>query len=339
MNKIILIPSYQPDEKLIKLLERINLKEFHVVVVDDGSGSNYDNIFIKSKDYAQVIRYDTNHGKGYALKLGLKTISTKYNKDYIVVTMDSDGQHTIEDALKLCEYVSNNPNTLALGMRRRDGKVPLRSRIGNSITKTIYSMVSGVYVYDTQTGLRAFSDKLISFLINIPGDRFEYEMNVLLMCAKSHIPIHEIEIQTIYIEENKSSHFDTIKDSYRVYKEIIKFSLSSIISFFIDYILYIILFTLTNYIVFANIGARIVSATTNYTINRKYVFKSNNNKIKSIISYVLLALFIIVINTILLYILIEKLFINRWIAKIIVELFLFIISWIIQRTIIFKKKG
>ena len=142
MNKIILIPSYQPDEKLIKLLERINLKEFHVVVVDDGSGSDYDNIFIKSKEYAQVIRYDTNHGKGYALKLGLKTISTKYNKDYIVVTMDSDGQHTIEDALKLCEYVSNNPNTLALGMRKRDGKVPFRSRIGNSITKTIYSMVS-----------------------------------------------------------------------------------------------------------------------------------------------------------------------------------------------------
>lgn len=338
MNKIILIPSYQPDEKLIKLLEKIDRKEFHIIVVDDGSGKDYDEIFIKSKKYAQVIRYDTNHGKGYALKLGLKTIATKYDKDYIVVTMDSDGQHTIEDALKLCEYVSINPNTLVLGMRKRDGKVPLRSRIGNSITKAIYSIVSGVYVYDTQTGLRAFSDKLINFLTNISGDRFEYEMNVLLMCAKSHIPIHEIEIQTIYIEENKSSHFDTIKDSYRVYKEIIKFSLSSIICFLIDYILYIILFTITNYIVFANIGARIASATINYSINRKYVFKSNNNKTKSIISYILLALFIIIINTILLYILIEKLLINKWIAKIIVELFLFIISWIIQRTIIFKRK-
>ena len=95
MNKIILIPSYEPDEKLIKLLEKINLKEFHVVVVDDGSGSNYDNIFIKSKKYAQVIRYDKNHGKGYALKLGLKTISAKYNKDYIIITMDSVSIETL----------------------------------------------------------------------------------------------------------------------------------------------------------------------------------------------------------------------------------------------------
>ena len=336
MNKIILIPAYEPDDKLIKLVQDIDKQEFKVVVVDDGSGTMYQNIFDAIRRNVKVLGYDINQGKGHALKVGFKYIKEKYKKDYIVVTMDSDGQHLISDARKLCDYVLKNPNTLVLGKRIRGEKTPIRSRIGNEFTKFIYGFITSVYVYDTQTGLRAFSDKLMNFHLNVMGERFEYEMNVLLMAAREKIPIHEIEIKTIYINDNRGSHFNTFKDSYLVYKEIIKFSLSSIISFLVDFLLFTIFTFIFHSITLSNIVARFISASVNYTINRVHVFNNKGGIYQSIFSYLLLALFILVLNTLVLNILVYKLFVNKYIAKIITEVILFIFSWFIQRKYIFN---
>ena len=334
MKKIILIPSYEPDQKLIELVKNINKEKFDIIIVNDGSNKEYTNIFNEVSKYAKVISYTTNKGKGYALKKGLSYIKNNYNENYIIITMDSDGQHRIEDAIKLSKYIEKNPYSLALGMRIRNNDTPLRSKIGNYITKLIYKLTTGLDVYDTQTGLRSFSNKLINKMLEIKGDRFEYEMNVLLECAKEKINIHEIKIKTIYIENNAHSHFKTIKDSYLVYKEILKFSLSSITSFCIDYLLYSILIILGLNISLSTIIARIISATTNYIINKKIVFKSNNNKYKSLIEYIALASIILLLNIIIINILV--LYINKFIAKLITELLLFIMSLIIQKKIIFK---
>ena len=93
-------------------------------------------------------------------------------------------------------------------------------------------------VHDTQTGLRAFRTELIPVLRDIPGERYEYEMNVLLRFARDKIRILEHEIETIYIDNNAQSHFDTVKDSVRIYKEIFKFSAFSFVGFLVDYSLY-----------------------------------------------------------------------------------------------------
>ena len=178
MKRIILIPAYEPDSILIELINKINKHKFDIVVVDDGSGKNYDSIFNKIERKCKLIRYDTNQGKGHALKVGYQYIRSNYLENYIVVTMDSDGQHTIEDAEKLASYVEEHPNCLVLGKRIRDKKVPLRSKIGNGITKFVYDIVTGLNVYDTQTGLRAFSYQLMDTSINVEGERFEYEMNI-----------------------------------------------------------------------------------------------------------------------------------------------------------------
>lgn len=224
---IILIPAYEPDDHLINLVKKLSKENVDIVIVDDGSGMNYTQIFEKCKEYAKVISYDINEGKGYALKTGLKYIKDNYQDSYIVVTMDCDGQHTIKDAKKLIKEVSENGEILTLGKRIRSGKIPLRSRIGNSITRCIYKVTTGLDVYDTQTGLRAFSNKLIDYMIDIDGNRYEYEMNVLLKCAKDKIKIKEIVIDTIYIDNNSASHFNGLKDSYRIYKNIIKFLITS----------------------------------------------------------------------------------------------------------------
>lgn len=239
MKKVSLIPAYEPTESLIDLLKELKKDKFTIVVVDDGSGKKYKKIFDKAKDYAEVISYTPNMGKGHALKEGLKLIKDKYS-DYKIVTMDSDGQHTVKDANRLLEQVK--PNTLLLGKRMIEKNTPLRSRLGNTITRVVNYLASGVKIYDTQTGLRAFDSSIIDYLLNVKGNRFEYEMKCLLQSKKNNVNIEEIVIKTIYLNNNSGSHFNTIKDSYRIYKEIIKFILPSIIYMVLGLLLFWIIY-------------------------------------------------------------------------------------------------
>ena len=330
---IVLIPSYEPDENLTKLIKNLNKNKITSIVVDDGSGKDYKEIFDNLD--TKVISYEINQGKGHALKEGYKYIKDNY-KEYVVVTMDSDGQHRIEDALNLYNYILKNDDTLVLGKRPRGEKTPLRSKVGNAITRFVFHLVSGQDVYDTQTGLRAFSNKLIDYMLEVKGERFEYEMNVLLYAKNNKIPIKELEIETIYIDNNSKSHFNAFKDSFKVYKEIIKFSLSDIISFLIDLILFIVFKVVLNNITIANVIARAISSTINYIINKNIVFKSNKNIAKSLLEYYGLVIFILLINTLLLNLL--SIIINPILAKLIIEIILFIISWFVQKSLIFKRK-
>ena len=262
----------------------------------------------------------------------------------IVVTMDADGQHTIEDALKICDLVKKSPDILVLGKRFFGEDVPLRSRFGNAMTRLVYKIATGVKVYDTQTGLRAFSYKLVPLMLEIKGERYEYEINVLMECSKNNIEIKEIDIATIYINNNSGSHFNVFKDSYRIYKEIFKFCAASIICFLVDYALYCIGLVFTVSLgkglstVVSNVFARIVSSVLNFTLNKKVVFKRKGNTLKLAISYFMLALCILAGNTIVLKMFVEVFNIDTKIAKLITELIFFIISWFIQKFLIFKKK-
>ena len=221
MKYVILIPVYKPDNELLRLLKDID-KKYSIVVINDGSGKEYDEVFKEVKKYAHLISYNENKGKGYALKKGLEYIKNTY-KDYIVVTMDSDGQHTLKDALKLCEYAKDNLDTLVLGKRLLNKNTPLRSKIGNAITRYVFKKKTGFKIYDTQTGLRAFSYKLNNYMLKIPGWRYEYEMNVLLNLRNDNIKYKEIPIETIYFDHNRKSHFNTLKDAYLIYKNIFKY--------------------------------------------------------------------------------------------------------------------
>lgn len=214
MKKIVLIPSFEPDNKLLELLKSID-DSFDIIVINDGSNKKYNNIYDEVKKYAYLISYEENMGKGYALKEGYKYIKDKYD-NYIVVTMDSDGQHKIKDARKLVDYVSNHMEDLALGKRTWDRNTPLRSRIGNYLVRKLYKKTTKKSIYDTQSGLRAFSYKLMDYMLSVEGNRYDYEMNVLLNL--NNINVHEIDIQTIYFNNNKDSHFKWFNDSKKIYK-------------------------------------------------------------------------------------------------------------------------
>lgn len=338
-KKIALIPAYEPDERLIEIVNNLKLvvyEKFDIVVVDDGSGEKYRNIFSKVSKSAKVISYEENHGKGYALKTGIKYIIEKYKSNFYIVTMDSDGQHTVDDAVKLLECLENNDESIILGKRLRGENTPFRSKFGNCFSMLFFKAITGKSVYDTQTGLRAFSYKLADKLLNIDGDRYEYEMNMLIECASNNIDIKEVDIKSIYIDNNSGSHFRAIQDSYLIYKQPLKFIMSSISSFIVDYILYSLIFVLSGGILLSNILARILSSIFNYSLNKKIVFNSKKKVYKSAIEYAILAIFILVLNTSLLSIFINICKFNPYISKVIVEIVLFTFSWIVQKRFVFK---
>ncbi|MCR5784470.1 MAG: bifunctional glycosyltransferase family 2/GtrA family protein [Eubacterium sp.] len=337
MRKIALIPAYEPDFSLLNLVYELNDNNFDIIVVDDGSGKKYSPIFNACQSVAAVISYPDNKGKGTALKTGLIYIRENFIGPYVVVTVDSDGQHKVKDVINVCEEAAKHPESLVLGSRKFDNDVPLRSKFGNTVTRFVYRITSGMKVYDTQTGLRAFSQSLISRLCEIEGERYEYEMNVLMNFAKENRNIKEVWIETVYIEDNKSSHFNTIKDSWKIYKEILKFSASSFLSFLLDYGLYCLFFFISGQIFFANITARLFSASFNYSFNKKLVFKSKRSFWKSAVGYILLAVAILFFNTVILTILTES-GVNIYLAKVLTEAVMFIVSYTVQHFIIFKKE-
>ena len=354
---IALIPAYEPGEKLISLVHDLRDRGFDIVVVDDGSGMDYRDTFEKVSHDAVVLTHPENRGKGAALRNGLSYILNYMaydevartpsgvrelsGRDAVVVTVDADGQHLPDDVLRVARIAGNRRDALVLGSRALEEDVPARSRFGNTVTRHVYSAVTGVRVHDTQTGLRAFSRDLIPALLEIEGDRYEYEINMLLTLATEGYTIIEERIETVYEDNNSGSHFRTVRDSFRVYKEILKFSASSLASFAIDYCMYAVLLTLTGTLgmthglVISNIGARLVSGTANFTMNRKLVFKSRTGFAKSAAQYIALAALILAGNTLVLSLLAGTFGINSMIAKLITEILFFVISWTVQKYVIF----
>ncbi len=333
--RIALIPAYQPDSRLTALVRVLKERGFAVVVVNDGSGEAYREIFAEAAEYAAVLEHTVNCGKGCALKTGLCYIMNTFHEPYVVVTLDADGQHSPEDAVRVCERAAGDEDAVVIGCRTFKGNVPLRSRLGNGITGIVFALTCGKALADTQTGLRAFSHRHTGRMVNIPGDRYEYEMNVLMEYAKTGARILQVPIQTIYIGKNESSHFDTVKDSCRIYREILKFSASSLISFGVDYLLFCVLSALTGIPVLANIAARIFSGTLNFEINRRLVFGGRSSVKQSAAKYIMLAVFILACNTTLLTML-TAMGINAYAAKILTEAVMFIVSWAVQRTAVFS---
>ena len=341
---IALIPAYEPTPLILELLQEVRVQGFEAVVIDDGSGADFADLFCQADEYATVLHHAMNRGKGCAIKTGLAYIQEHFKGDCIVVTLDADGQHRVTDALRLCMTVEEHSGELILGSRRLGANVPLRSRFGNTVTRFVFRLSTGKSVYDTQTGLRAFGSGMIPRLLAIEGDRYEYEMNVLLTCAWENVPIREMEIETIYMDGNSSSHFDALKDSYRVYKEILKFSASSFVSFLVDYGLYSILSIATaslgsKGLIVSNVGARIISASVNYSINRNLVFRSDAKAGKTFLQYAVLAVVILTGNTLVLSLLVNTLGVNRYLAKLCTEILFFAISWLVQKHFIFRKQS
>lgn len=343
-NITIIIPSLSPDTKLITLVnELINVGFKKIVVINDGSEKEYDKFFDEVESLGcSLCVHAQNKGKGQALKTAFKYVKDNISNCLGVITVDGDGQHMARDILRCGEAMLENTDKLVLGCRTFNSKdIPLRSRFGNTLTCKVFKIFTGLDISDTQTGLRAIPINLLDFCMNLNGDRFEYETNMLISSKEKNIEIFEVPIETVYLEDNKTSHFQPLKDSFLIYKLFFKFMLTSVSSFVIDIGMFsLCCFLLRDkvhiYAIFlATFIARIISSLYNYCINRYKVFNQSDKSNKSIIRYYILASMQLGISAFLVYILNTTVNINLSILKMTVDCFLFVISFYIQREWVF----
>lgn len=349
---IILIPSLEPDRKLIAYVNELKEHGFtDVIIVDDGSGEEYQHIFHELNDNGCVVlKHPENYGKGCALKTGFKYIRENYSRPACVVTVDSDGQHAAKDVLRVFEMSRKNPNALSLGVRDfTTAGVPFKSLLGNRVVSLVFALFYGRYLSDTQTGLRAFGIQMTGRMLEVRGERFEYEMKMLIACVKAGIPIETTPIQVIYVNSNEGTHFKPVHDSIRIIGTIIsdffRFSVSSLVSAAVDLgIAWFFLDALraafkTEYmrILMATSIARVISICVNYMLNRNFVFLKKTSGTRSLVRYLMLCAVIIILSSTGVYALKRSFGINEKAGKIICDSLLYLLSYRVQQRWVFEE--
>ncbi len=284
MKPVVIIPALNPDGKLVALVEKLRKEDFDVVVVNDGSREGCRGVFntLRWRYQCDVLVHPENRGKGAALKTGLRYAWAGYPDSCGYVTADADGQHSAEDIAKVASALEEGAEGLVLGTRDFRGKdVPFKSRWGNRITAAVFRASTGRSCPDTQTGLRGIQRKHAETCLAIKGDRFEYEMNMLMEFVKRELPLSQVPIRTIYMENNNASHFNSIKDSARICLNIMKYSLASMSSAAIDLTLFTLFTAIfgagAQGILESTVLARVLSGTVNFSLNRNWVFKSSSS--------------------------------------------------------------
>jgi len=335
---VVLIPAYKPDERLIDLTRELINNKLDVLLVDDGGQEAFAHIFAACRELgAEVAVHAVNMGKGRALKTGINAALLKWPDMAGIVTADADGQHTPKDILRLIDALHQHPDKLVLGSRAFTGNVPKKSLWGNKITRAVYALASGVKVGDTQTGLRALPRCALEAMARIDGERYEYEMNVLLKLRDMGLGVFEVPIETIYINDNAGSHFNPVRDAIKIYMVIFKYLFSSIASFVIDYALYwLCLGTLKLSPLVSYALARLVSSQVNYNLNKHTVFGGRGGE-SSMVKYYVLCVVQGLIGAGLVQVLPSVIPLSAAIIKIPVDIVLFMISFVIQRDYVFDK--
>ena len=349
----IFIPSLNPDSKLLGVVDNlINQTDFDIIVLDDGSDDAHRQLFeqIKTKERCTVLRHHVNLGKGRALKDGFNYILNTYPDSIGVVTVDGDGQHATKDIIACAAALMAQPNSLVLGSHDFDqSNVPAKSEFGNKITRTTMKLLCGIDIPDTQTGLRGISREFMKILMNVNGERFEFETNMLISAKECSIPFNIVTIDTVYIDDNATSHFHPIRDSIKIYSIFAKFLFSSLSSSLIDILMFTIFvamlrgFTPAYYIYIATALARVISAVYNFNMNKHTVFRNKDKDKWIAVRYFALCVVQAAVSALCvkgIYTLVASSLTagpNESIIKIVVDTILFFISFGIQREWVFKK--
>ncbi|MGV8907070.1 MAG: GtrA family protein [Acetobacterium sp.] len=349
----VIIPSLDPNQDLLLYIDSLITVGFkRILVINDGSSDEHNYIFkaISKMKYCVVLCHPENKGKGEALKTGYAYVKENTPDCKGIVTADSDGQHAVNNAYEVAEAIIRSPNSLVLGVRDFSKKnTPFKSLLGNRLTSAVMFILFGKWLSDTQTGLRGFSSCLIDKMMKIKGQRYEYEMQVLIDFIWNKYQIFQVEIETIYENNNQGTHFRVVWDTLRIFKVMISnfliFFSSSILSALVDLSLaWLLLFMLKNKlsgsdflrIAIATALARIASIGVNYLLNKNYVFRSSGNYDKSLERYLLLGLMVMALSALSVYFLHINFGMDEMISKLITDSMLFFLSYHIQKNWVFQ---
>lgn len=229
-DAVILIPSYEPDDLLVNVVKELRENDFPILLVNDGSGPEFDHVFEQVIDQVKYLKFDKNKGKGAAMKYGYSNLLKLYPEAKYVITADGDGQHSLKDIIRVYEKLVET-NELVFGVRHFGREVPFRSRFGNDFSKTTRSLLTKQYIQDDQCGLRGFPVRYLPDLVKIIGNRYEYEMNQMVVFQLMQSPTYTLPIETIYLDNNSRSHFAPFRDTFRIQTIIFMHAIPAIICY------------------------------------------------------------------------------------------------------------
>ncbi|GAA2224434.1 bifunctional glycosyltransferase family 2/GtrA family protein [Promicromonospora sukumoe] len=338
VTPVVVVPAYRPDARLTSLLDGLAARGLtDVLVVDDGSGPAFADVFAAVEARGvPVLRHDRNRGKGAALRTAFARLLAGPGTP--VVTADADGQHTPDDVRAVADALVAGAGDVVLGVRSFSGPdVPLRSRVGNTVSAHAFRLATGVRLPDTQTGLRGYAPDLLPRLLAVPGDRFEYEQRVLLRATRWPVRLAQVPITTVYLERNSSSHFRPLHDSASVLGPLLAFAASGLTAFVLDAALLLALQALTGSLLVSVVGARLVSAGVNYLVNRHLVFRAGRRAParRSAVQYATLAGLLLAASYGMLDALTGTLGVPLLAAKAVTDATLFLAGYTVQRHVVF----
>jgi glycosyltransferase involved in cell wall biosynthesis len=335
-----LIPAYNPDLRLVDLVQELQRsgRLAEIIVVDDGSGQRCRAIFARlaAMPRVTVLHHAGNLGKGAALKTGLNHVCFAMPHGSGAVTADADGQHLSADVLRVAERLGETGDRLVLGSRQFAGTVPLRSRLGNVLTKYAFWGVMGKKLEDTQSGLRGIPQALARQLLLLKDSGYEFELDMLVHCRRTGVPIEACPIATVYLDENRSSHFHPLFDSLKIYNVFLRFIAASLATAAVDYLVFLLAIAGMANILLAQVAARLAAVGVNFVLARQAVFRSRADWGWSLAKFVLLVAVMGATSYGLIRTAMHAFGWSVLPAKIASELALYMANFIIQRDFIFR---
>lgn len=336
-----LIPAWRPECRLFDLANDLSGRGFgRILIVDDGSGEAYHAIFAETAAIPRVelLRHAVNRGKGRALKTGFNHLLNACPELSGVVTADADGQHTPEDIERVARALLAPGAGPVLGARGFDHRVPFRSRFGNRLTQLVFGFLTGVWLRDTQTGLRGLHRELLVELLPIEGDRYEYEMTMLAYLCRTGTRPTEVPISTVYIENNRGSHFNPLWDSMRIYFALLRIYATSFFAAGIDFAGFSLCFALSHRLLLS-ISVGRLSSLLNDAVHRGFVFQRRRSASGSPWRCYLLVIGLAAAGYGLILGMHVYLHLNVFAAKICAEVLLSLFSFSARRTLVFRCGG
>ncbi len=340
-RQVIVIPALRPGRELVDLVTRLAAEDFHaIVVVDDGSSPAYARVFDDccGPTNVHLLRHRTNVGKGAALRSGISCALALLPDCTGVITADADGQHLAEDILGVADSLARQPERLILGVRQFEGRVPLRSRIGNKFFRVAVHLLAGIKLVDTQTGLRGIPRVLIPHLLGMASDRYEFELDMLLACKHNGCAVVEQPIRTVYLHGNEQSHFNPIRDSMRIGFVLLRFSALSLVTTLVDNLVFYFAFGWLGTVFLAQATGRTAAVLFNYSAARKAVFLSHERHRVLLPRYLFLVIASGLVSYGLIRVICTLLPVSVIVAKISVETLLFFVSFLVQRDFVFTRR-
>ncbi|MBL8177556.1 MAG: bifunctional glycosyltransferase family 2/GtrA family protein [Bryobacterales bacterium] len=342
MNSLVLlIPAYQPGPDLPRLVREILHETEGVidraVIVNDGSDAKCQPIFdaLRAMERVEVIAHAVNLGKGAALRFGFNHILTEDAAVTGIVTADADGQHLPKDIAQTARAHASHPDALVLGVRAFLGAVPFRSRLGNLLTRTVFRLVTGLALRDTQTGLRVWPRAQCLEALRLPFNGYEFEFEHLVRASRA--VIREVPIDTVYQPGNPTSHFNPIRDSVRIYFVFLRYSASAVLAAVLDSTVFSIAMLRTGDLLTSQIAGRALATLVAFFVLRHIVFRSTEQAWKSLVRFLLLVAVSGAVSLRLIEALVDG-GVAPLSAKLLSEGTLFVANFAVQRTLIFRRE-